>query len=173
MDHSIFDVPVGAVDRLEFNNTVVLELWRDGELIAREVVENDVTNAGKNYLLDAGFNGGATTNLWYIGMIDNTGYTTVSAGDTPASHAGWAEFTGTGATGRLAWGQGASAGQQIVNGSVITTTISANGTLQGIFVISDGTKGGTVGTLWATALFSAPLVCSVGDTLNLTYAVQL
>jgi hypothetical protein len=160
-------------DFLGMDNYATLEHWRGGELLRSERFKNGVTNVGKNAFLDAFFNSGAQPANWYLGLISNTGFTSVSSSDTAASHPLWTEWTDTGDAGRLDWGQGAASGQQVASGSVIETTLTAAGTLQGIFLSSVGTKGGTTGILWATALFSSPLVAEIGDTLRLTYAVQL
>jgi hypothetical protein len=175
VDHSICEpIPsVGFVDILQFDNRATLEHWRGDKLLRKETFKNGVTNVGKNAFLDAFFNVGSQPANWYLGLINNTGFTNVSSSDTASSHSLWLEWTATGDSGRLGWGQGAASGQQVASGSIITTTLTAAGTLQGIFLISDGTKGGTTGILWATALFSSPLVAEIGDTLKLTYAVQL
>jgi hypothetical protein len=176
VDHSICEplLPgAGFFDLLEFDNRATVEHWRGDELLRKEEFKNGVTNVGKNAFLDAFFNGGTQPANWYLGLINDAGFVTVSSSDTAASHTNWAEWTATSDSGRLDWGQGAASGQQVASGSVIITTLTSAGTLQGIFLISDGTKGGTTGILWATALFSSPLVAEVGDTLKLTYAVQL
>lgn len=176
MDHSVFDPAppvVAAVDLIEFCNIGAVELVRDGKVIERREFKNDVVTIGKNSILDAFFNAGTQPANWYIGIIDNDAFVTLSSTDTSASHLGWHEFLGYTATGRLLWGQGNAVGGQVINGTVLTATINVGGILQGIFVISDGTKGGTTGILWATALFTVPLTVSNGDTLNLTYAIQM
>lgn len=172
MDHSICE-RAGFVDIIEFDNRATIEQWRNGVCIHREEFKNGVTNVGKNAFLNAFFNVGTQPANWYIGLIDNTGFTNVSSSDTAASHPLWQEWDDTDDAGRLPWGQGAASGQQVANGSVIETQLTAAGTLQGIFLISDGTKNGTTGILWATALFSSPLVAEDGDTLKITYATQL
>jgi hypothetical protein len=157
---------LASFDHLEFDNRATLEHWRGDKLLRKEEFKNGVTNVGKNAFLDAFFNGGTQPANWYLGLINNTGFVTVSSSDTAASHTNWAEWTATSDSGRLDWGQGAASGQQVASGSIIITTLTAAGTLQGIFLISDGTKGGTTGILWATpyALFSSPLVMRTSAT---------
>ena len=50
---------------------------------------------------------------------------------------------------------------------------TGNGAVQGVLVISDGTKGGTIGILWSTAAFNAVLNVLSGDQLRVTYTIQL
>lgn len=119
------------------------------------------------------FNGGAQTTAWSIGLIDNAAFGSVQSSDTMASHSTWVEWQHVTGASRIAWGQGASAGQQVSNGSIITNDMTADGTLQGIFVADDSTLGGNTGVLWSTALFTVPLPCLASDTLKLTFAVQL
>src|SRR5690606_4693630 len=63
---------------------------RHGRLKWREEGHNLVVTAGLNKLLDATFKAGLGAPAWYVGLKD-TG--AVNAGDTLASHAGWAELT--------------------------------------------------------------------------------
>jgi hypothetical protein len=93
-------------DFLGMDNYATLEHWRGGELLRSERFKNGVTNVGKNAFLDAFFNSGAQPANWYLGLISNTGFTSVSSSDTAASHPLWTEWTDTGDAGRLDWGQG-------------------------------------------------------------------
>lgn len=158
----------------QLGNPVKVELYRQGELA--EIIEtfNDITNVGKNYILDVMFNGGTqiANNSWFIGLISNSSYTGVAAGDTMASHSGWTEFTTYSQSTRVAWGSGAASGQATTNATAATFDITSSGTVKGVFVNSVSTKSGTTGTLWATALFAADVPVSNGDQLKITYTVS-
>lgn len=148
--------------------------YRDGKEIGVYDVKNLVVNQGKNDILGVYFHDGTQTasSSWFMGLISLTGYSAIAAGDTAASHAGWTEFTGYSETTRQLWGQGAASSQSITNSTPATFTINASGTVKGAFIISNSTKGGTTGTLWAAALFSADVPVNNGDQLKVTYTLS-
>jgi hypothetical protein len=164
-----------AIQRLEMKGFGTVELWRKGQCIHKSDFTNGITNVGKNTFLNVMFKADAQPQIgsWYIGLITNIGYSAVSIGDSMPVHNGWAEYTATPGPYRLTWTPDAASGQQIVNSTPVTVTLNAADTLQGIFITSDVAKSGIIGILWSTALFGTPIVCSVGDLLKLTYAVQL
>ena len=147
---------------------------KDGNVKATYDFPNDIVNVGKNTLFDVMFSDGTqiAASSWFIGLISNSGYSALAAADTMSSHAGWTEFTGYSQATRVAWGPGEPASQSITNASAATFDINATGTVKGVFVTSNSTKGGTTGTLWATALFSADVPVTNGDQLRVTYTVS-
>lgn len=155
-------------------NFEVEHIDKYGKLIKKYKFKNDITNEGKNTLFEIMFHDGTqiANSSWCIGLISNSGYSALAAGDTMASHSGWTEFTGYSQSTRVAWGAGAAASQSITNASPATFDITSSGTIKGIFVTSQNTKSGTTGKLWATALFSADVPVSNGDQLRVTYTVS-
>jgi len=153
---------------------IVEHFDKDGNLKGQYDFPNGITNVGKNLLLDVMFSDETpiATASWFIGLIDSSGYSALAAADTMASHAGWNEFTSYTEANRVAWGVGAAASQSITNASPATFNVSGSGTVKGVFVVSNNTKSGTTGTLWATALFSAEVPVSNGDQLKITYTVS-
>lgn len=151
-----------------------IEHYRGGVLLDVYSLHNDITNEGKNEILDIMFSDGTqiAAASWYIGLISNSGYSALAAGDTMGSHGGWTEFTGYTQATRVAWGPGNPASQSITNASPATFDINASGTLKGIFVTSNSTKSGTTGKLWATGLFAADVPVSNGDQMKITYTVS-
>jgi len=147
---------------------------REGRLIGLYEAYNDITNEGKNTILDVMFNNGTqiANNSWFIGLISLVSFTALAAADTMSSHSGWTEFTGYSQANRVAWGSLAAAGQSTTNTTPATFDITASGTVKGIFTTSNSTKGGTTGKLWATALFAADVPVSNGDQLKITYTVS-
>lgn len=140
-----------------------------GNVLRDERFSNLVVDTGLDYLLDAGLSGAAQISPWYVGLTGST--PTPAAGDTPASHAGWTEETGYDEAARQAWTDGGVSGQSVDNsGSVATFTVTANGTtFGGAFLISDNTKGGSTGTLYAVGAFSGgDLTLSAGSTIEVT-----
>jgi hypothetical protein len=152
-----------------------IEVWRKGVLVHNEpIVLNGVTDEGKDKALDLLFND-ATSKIqdWAIGMINASGYTGVAAGDTMASHSGWTEWTSYDEVTRPEWDPGTASSQSITNATLRDFTQNATGTLKGVFICSDDTKGGTSGTLWATALFSGDISVVSSDVIKIGYTVSV
>lgn len=126
---------------------------RIGRVKWEDEITNLVTNAGEDYMLTAGLDGGTQITSWFVGLTDGT--PTVAEGDTAASHAGWTEVTAYDEAARQGWTGGTVSGQSVDNSaSPATFTINASTTVGGAFLISDNTKGGTTGTLYAAGAFS-------------------
>lgn len=143
------------------------EKWRD-------TAKNLVVNAGLNYLLDTGLSGAAQITSWFLGLTDGT--PTAAAGDTASSHAGWTEVTAYDEAARQAWTEAGAASQSITNSaSPAVFTIDTNATvIGGLFLTSLNTKGGTTGTLYSVAAFSAgDKTLDDNDTLTVTYTTSL
>ena len=151
----------------------VIEHWRNGKKIGEYKFQNDITNEGKNLILEIMFHDGTqiSSASWCSGLISNTGFTGLASGDTMASHGGWTEATGYTQSTRVAWGPGTAASQQITNSTPMTFDMNATATIKGIFISSNNTKGGTSGKLWATGLFTADVPVVNGDQLKITYTV--
>lgn len=163
---------------------------RDGKVLRRETFNNGITNEGKDFLLDVMFHAVAAKSTWYIGLIDNDGYTALAAADTydniDQAGNGWDEFpdytdpaNSDNAGTRPAWTEGAAASQSITNGTQVTFDITATGTVKGFFIAggtnaqtkSDHTASGNI--LWSTALFSGgDVAVANGDELKVTYTVN-
>jgi len=148
-----------------------VEHWRAGEHIADYDIPNGIVTVGKNSLLDVGFRAQTQITAWYIGIIDNSGFSALADADTAASHGGWNEFTTYSEANRVQWSPAAAASGQISNSSSSNFNITGTGTLKGIFLISNNTKSGTTGTLWATAAFASNVSVVNGDLLKITYTI--
>lgn len=140
-----------------------------GKLIGLYRIPNGIVDVGMNFLLDGMFNSGTQSATWYIGLIDNSGYTAVADSDTLASHAGWTEFTNY-AGSRKTWGPDAAAGRAVSNGSTVDFTVNSAGAVRGIFATDQ--VSGTSPILWATALFSSSITVASSDVLKITYTVS-
>ena len=179
-----------AEDQLQPRGRFVVEHFRNGVKIGQYEFPNGITNEGKNKLLDVMFHAVSPVTTWWLGMIDNAGYTAQAATDTYANigQAGnqWAEFTGYNDAGngessstRPAWTVGAAASQASTNASPVVFDITASGTVVGLFLVggianahnkSDHAAGGV---LWATASFSTGNVpVNPSDQLKVTYTVS-
>lgn len=142
---------------------------KDGNPKWVEEFDNVVTNEGLDDLLDKYLKGSSYTAAFFVGLTDGT--PTVAAGDTMASHAGWAEVTAYDEAARQALTLGSVSGQSVDNSaSKAVFTVSTNGTtIGGAFLGTNNTKGGTSGTLYSVAAFSAgDKSLDDGDTLSVT-----
>ena len=146
----------------------------DGSLAWRELVPNGVTTAGLNDMLQVAFNSGTQKTSWFLALINNAGYTAVALADTMASHSGWTELTDYNEATRPTWVAAAAAGGSISNSSTGNfTNTTANNQVRGAFLVSDNTKGGATGTLWATALLSTVRTLNAGQVLKISYTTTL
>ncbi len=146
-----------------------------GDWLARGVIkwettiENLVTTAGLNYLIGCALASTTQITAWSLGLTSTS--PTVSAGDTAASHGGWTEVTAYSQGTRVTWTPGSVSGGSVDNsGSVANFSINANGTaIGGAFLISNNTKSGTTGTLYAAGAFTGGnKTLGSGDTLAVT-----
>jgi hypothetical protein len=145
----------------------------DGDLTGVYDFKNAITNQGKEYLLNCGFNGGTqiAASSWYMGLIDNAGSPTLAPGDKLGGHSGWNEFTGYSGN-RPAWGQGSASGTQAcTNATPASFTIGSSGTLYGLIICSVATGGTGTDILWSTAPFTTPVSVGVGDVMKATYTL--
>jgi hypothetical protein len=148
---------------------------RDVEGTLKGVYEfpNGIVDEGINSLLDVGFHGETQIGTWYIGLVDNSGWSAFADADTLSSHAGWAESTSYTEANRVTWNEGAAATRAITNATTADFSINATGNLKGIFVSSNNVKStGNTGTLWSTAAFSSVVATANGDTLKVTYTIS-
>ena len=181
---------MGAMALLNPRGHFKVEHWRGGKRIDERQFPNGIVNEGKNLLLNTMFNGGTAIGTWYLGLIDNAGYTALASDDIyddiNQAGNGWDEFddytdpgNADSAVTRPAWTEGAASGQAITNSSTVNFDINASGTVKGVFLCG-GTNAQTkndhaptVNTLWATALFSGgDVVVTNGDQLKVTYTVS-
>lgn len=144
---------------------------KDGNVKWVEEFVNTVTTEGKNDLLDKYFAGSAYTAAWYLGLIDNTGWTAVAATDTAAQingTNGWDEATAYSESvrGTISW-SAASAGSKASSAGV-SFSINGTVTVKGAFVVSSNTKSGTSGVLYSAGTFSGDRSLVNTDVLTVT-----
>ena len=140
---------------------------------------NLVVNGGLQDMNAKYFTGSSYTAAWYLGLYGAGASNTPAAGDTMSSHAGWTEVTDYSQATRPActFGTPTTANPSVATNSASPATFSINATttVGGAFLTSNNTKGGSTGTLYSAADFSAPGDRSVvsGDTLSVTYTLSL
>lgn len=95
----------------------------------------------------------------------------VVAGDTMAVHGGWTENVSYSEATRPSIVLGTVASQSVDNSAnKAVFTMNANGTITGVFVTTDSTKGGTTGILYGGGVFvQGSKTVSPSDTLNVTH----
>lgn len=147
---------------------------KHGKTKAKGTFPNAIVNEGLNKLLNVMFFGTTQLTSWYVGLISNTSYTALAAGDTMSSHSGWTESVAYSGSTRPQWTAGSSTSKSTTNSTTVDFAINADGTvIKGIFITSDNTKSGTSGTLWSTGLFTGDQTLANGDTLKITYTVNV
>jgi hypothetical protein len=154
---------IGGVFRVQVYNA-------DGTLAHEESFKNGVTNAGLNHALSIELGGGTQVGTWYMGLINNAGFSSLAAADTMASHAGWTELTSYAEATREAISFAAASGQAITTSAVCEFTINATVAVNGAFINSVSTKGGTLGTLFAHGSFTSVQNLSSGQLLRVDYS---
>lgn len=136
--------------------------------------ENLIPDVGRDYLLNAGLNGGAQLSSWFIGLYSGN-YTPVG-GDTAATFPANATEITTAYTGtRHAIVPDALLGGVWVNAvsPAIFDFIDATTTVRGGFISSIATKGGTTGVLLSAVLAPSPKTVLAGESLKVTAGISL
>jgi hypothetical protein len=153
---------------------------KDGKLKWEDKNHNLVVNTGLQYMCGTALTSVTQVTSWFVGLITGPGSgTTIAAGDTMASHAGWTEAVPYSNATRPActFATATTANPSVATNSAspASFSINATATVAGAFLTSNNTKSGTTGTLFSAADFSAPGDRSVasGDTLNVTYTLSL
>jgi len=152
---------------------------KDGNLKWEDEAPNLVVNEGLQDMNAKYFTGTTYTAAWYLGLYGSGATNSPAAGNTMASHSSWTEVTAYSQATRPActFGTPTTANPSVATNSASPATFSINGTttVGGAFLTSNNTKGGSTGTLYSAADFSAPGDRAVvsGDTLSVTYTLSL
>jgi hypothetical protein len=146
----------------------------DGSIAWTDDIHNMATTAGLNHMLNTEFGGGTQSTTWYMGVINNSGFSGLAAADTMSSHAGWTEYTSYSESVRQTWTAASAASGSTSNSSTVNFTVNASSTsVYGFFLVSDSTKSGTTGTLFATAALTTVQSPTNGQVLKVTYTITL
>ena len=142
----------------------------DGKVKWTDTFENLVVNAGLDDSLDKHLKGSATGKRPRIMIFLTDGTPTPAAGDTMASHAGWAEVTAYSEATREVLTLGTVTSQSVDNSaSKASFSINGSATVGGAFVTDTSTKGGATGILYGVGAFTGgDRTVANGDTLNVT-----
>lgn len=141
----------------------------DGALLREGTDHNLVPTAALNDVLSVYLVAGAQKTTWYLGLVNNSGFSAFAASDTSASHAGWTELTSYDETTRRTVTFSAPASGSTNNtASPVSFTASGSIDIKGLFLISVSTKGGTTGILFSEAAFNSVQSLTVGQVLTAT-----
>jgi hypothetical protein len=141
-------------------------------LLAKGRFKNGITTAGLNALGETNFRGGTVYTSWFAGLIDQNYYTALSPADVMSSHAGWRELQGYQGSNRPAWSPSPGVSGVFRNSAGVAYTFTgASQTIQGAFLASDNTLGGTAGLLFSTGLLDTPLQFQAGELFRLYYVL--
>lgn len=162
-----------ADDGLVAHGHVRVECVRDGRVIWVEEGPNLIVTTGRNKLLDETLEGSGYTAAWYMGLIDNAGFSAIAAADTMASHAGWAEADEYDEATREAISFGAASAGTKATDADCSFTINATITINGVFIAASGTKNESASVLFAAKSFDSPRACVDNDVLNVSYSASL
>lgn len=149
----------------------------DGRLKWEEDRENIVVNVGRKDINEKYFSGSAYTAAFYMGITQTI--SSFVAGDTMSSHAGWTETTAYSQATRPSAtfnSTATTANPSVISNSSSPATFSINATVNfvdGAFITTNNTKGGTTGTLIAGTTLSITRAVVSGDTLVVTYTFSL
>lgn len=164
-------VPTG---RFSLGGVFYCECWdKWGRFRWRDWAKNILPVANLNDILNTYFGGGSQIVTWYMGMVDNAGFSAFSASDTSASHPGWSENTNCSNSSRPAWTPGAASSGSMSNPSatVFNMNPAPTCTIKGFFLSQSNTLGGTSGMLSAEAALTSPQVFNNGDTGKVSYSI--
>jgi hypothetical protein len=170
----------GSAEEAKATGKYTVECFdKDGNLKWVAETPNLVVNVGLQYMAGSALTSTTQITTWYLGLYGAASSNNPAAGDTMASHGGWTEVTAYSEANRptATFAAATSANPSVVTNTASKAVFTMNGTttVGGAFLTSNNTKGGTTGTLFSAADFSAPGDRSVvsGDILNVTYTFSL
>lgn len=195
---SIQKASIQKSPRLPIQGTFIIEHIRDGKVLHKQVFKNGITVEGKNFLLNLAFHGAsgpAKINTWYIGLVDNAGYTAFDETDTydDIDQAGngwdeWQDYTdannASSAVTRPEWSEGAASNKSITTDTpqaIYDVVAAGDGdTIKGVFICGganaqtkgDHTPGSPANILWATAAFTSTVNVQTSDQIKVTYTLS-
>ena len=152
----------------------------DGQVKWTEKFHNLVVNQGLQDMNSQYFKGSGYVAAWYVGLVEGPGSgNTYAAGDTLASHSGWAELVpGTDYTGNrkaAVFGTATTADPSVISNSASPASFAmlVNGTSVAGALLCNAASG-TSGVLFSVGNFTGgDKSVDNGDTLNVSYTFSL
>ena len=145
----------------------------NGKLLGHRAFDNGTTDEGVTYLAAATFLRAAQRANWYVGLIDNAGFSQLLTTDTHQSHPGFAEYAGVYLGQRVAWAP-AAASSRLLDAPNTVVSITASGSVRGALLASTPTIGTASGqVLYATGADTDALAVEAGGTVIVAYKLRL
>lgn len=145
----------------------------DGRQMAVRYFDNGTTAQGVTYLAARGFLGAAAFTTFYIGLINDAGFSTLSVLDTHQSHPGWAEWTAMFGSVRQPWAPTAAAGALLDAPNAILS-VTASGLVRGAFLASTPVIGSASGQIiYAAGVDTTGLPVEPGGVVTVGYKLRL
>ena len=161
------------------------------ELVWEDTFRNLVTTEGKNAILTHFLKGSSYTASQVLGLIEDTGYSAISATNTAANITaagggsptnGWNEAPSATFATRGTPSFGTAGSGSLATSSAVSCSIIATDTIKGAFLMCRSaagtapttTVGNTNGALYSAGLFTGgDRAVANGDTLNVSYTASL
>ena len=164
------------MNRARLRGKFICEMWsprgKTHRLLERWESWNGICDAGIRDMFDQYFGGGSGRS-WFLAPISAADFVGVdNENDTMSSHVGWSEVDSYDEATRPAWGPDATAGTIISNSVKVEMTINDAVDMQGMFVTSNSTKGGTTGILFSTSVFDDIRSYQAGKVAKTIYQLQ-
>jgi hypothetical protein len=145
-----------------------------GNLKWVDTIKNLVVTAGLNKLLSACFKDGLASPAWYVGLVGVTH--TYAAGDTLATHTGWAENAHYSGNRQALNVSGNTIAAGVLSNSANKATFTFAGTanpdtINGCFLCDAAT--GTSGTLYGAGDLSVSRPVNDSDVLTITVTLTV
>lgn len=145
----------------------------DGRQMGVAYFNNGTTEEGVTYLAARGFLGAAAYPLFYIGLINDAGFSALAATDRHVSHPGWAEWTALFGGTRVVWNPSPAAGA-LLDAPNAVLSVTAAGLVRGAFLASTPTIGTASGQIiYATGADLAGIPVEPGGTVTVGYKLRL
>jgi len=185
-------------EKMPLKGVFHFEHFRDGVKIGEFDIENTITVEAKNFFLNLTFRGAsgpAKINTWYIGLVDNAGFTAFDETDTydDIDQAGngwdeWVDYTdannGDSAATRPEWSEAAASSKSITTDTpqaIYDVVAAGDGdVVKGVFICgganaqtkADHTPGSPPNILWSMVAFAATVNVQTSDQLKVTYTLS-
>lgn len=131
---------------------------RQGQIIGRRRILNDVVTVGVNHMLDVMFGKAVTKSqnpTWYMGLISNSPSPTLLTSDQLSSHSGWSEETSYSGN-RKAWNDADAASRAKGTSSVSSFTMTGAADIYGAFLCSLDTGSSPVNEVQTLTVGGTP-----------------
>jgi hypothetical protein len=140
--------------------------------------DNLVMTLGKTEMLAVSMKGSATTVAPFMGLISSINFTQIQASDT-LGVAGWNEAGAAYApvfSNRATVSFSAPVNGEITTASPCSFTMTAGGTIQGVFQVNYGATNAiedTAGVLFSAGELATPQSVNAGDVVSVVYSLQM